>query len=501
MKFRITHNDIIKMVTEAMNRLDGRSMLMEIAAQDAYARFYQGKIPEKAYTRLMNGSDQMTPLHKLAADHVVPLYANKQTANANRLVRLVSDFWANANNETRQYVIKVCKDEAELLKSNPDYFKNAIVELSKMKSHSEGSYIERGFEVLYEDEQLRLTCTKSYSSSCRHYGKSHWCTASDQFGEYDGFRMFKRYSVSEKSVLIQFFIKQYPEETCQAQIGVRGKFGQICNWDDYAIYKSDLDKLLKNYGIELDDVFQKYIAPNLERLYKETVEIFADEEVYYRRKKAERIKKMIKNIVAATSSPACEEFARQRFASGERWSTSSDDGLFRGSVVKFGDMSYVYVTYQGKNETEENFLEAYYDDEEYYMGEYGVITTAIVFAFDSSGNIVNKYQGDLSIYNPVFLCITDRYSDELYDCVVNYVVKTSTGEVMLKNVEPVNLDSCDEYYWDLERDEPEEFDRLFNGDFQDGVWYVFANTKAKKAYGLNQETGQLLEIPYQSNWF
>ena len=240
MKINITHNDIMNMVAEVFTRLDNRSMLSEITAQDAYTRFYQGKIPEKVYQKVMMGADQMTPFHKLALDHLAQIYSQEKPARVPKIVGLVSKFWSNANNESRQYAVKVAKDEGDRLKADIEYFQNVVIELSKMKSHSEGSYIERGYEILFEDDNLRVTCTKSYSSSCRHYGKSHWCTASDQFGEYDGHTMFRRYTISSKAVLIQFVPKNSPEKTCQAQFEVKKKMsiGQICDWEDYQIYES-----------------------------------------------------------------------------------------------------------------------------------------------------------------------------------------------------------------------------------------------------------------------
>ena len=80
MKLHLTHNDIKTIVYETVNRLRGRGMLMEISTADAFTRFYQGKIPPKYYDALMAGADQMTPLHKMAADYLVQAYVEKKYA-------------------------------------------------------------------------------------------------------------------------------------------------------------------------------------------------------------------------------------------------------------------------------------------------------------------------------------------------------------------------------------------------------------------------------------
>ena len=500
MKIRITHNDILNMVNEVVNRLDYRSVLMEITSQDAYARFYQGKIPEKAYNKLMMGADQMTPLHKLAADHVVNLYANKQGRQATKLIGVVSKFWANANNESRQYAIKVCKDEADYLKSEPNMFLSAVTELAGMKSHSEGSYIDRGLEVLYEDDNVRITCTKSYSSSCRHYGKSHWCTASDQFGEYDGFNMFRRYTVNDKSVLVQFFIKSDPEETCQAQVRAsNGNLGQICDFSDYSMSTSSLSKHLDKYGVNLALVKQDYINPNLKRLFAETAEIVKDETVYYRRKKAERIKKLVAKLSRAVSSNEGAEFAQYILNQHSPYTSTSNDGTWRGFSKDLNGITVVDIQYMGKTQGERDFFENYYDDEEYGIDQFGVLTDSIVYIYKGN-NLLGKYPGDISIYNSKFIIITDRYDDELYRCTVNYVINTETGEVMLQNLSPINTDDCDSYIDDAANEYPDET-RNALGDYNYGEWFVFADTQRKKACALSNQTAKIVEIPYLSYYF
>lgn len=501
MKINITHNDIMNMVAEVFTRLDNRSMLSEITAQDAYARFYQGKIPEKVFQKLMLGSDQMTPLHKLALDHLVKVYSEQKPTRMPKIVGIISKFWNSANNESRQYAIKVCKDEGDRLKDNLGFFENVVTELANMKSHSESSYIERGFEVLFENDVLRITCTKSYSSSCRHYGKSHWCTASDQFGEYDGFNMFRRYTISNKSILVQFVPKEAPEKTCQAQFEDKKRMtlGQICDWQDCSVTERQLSEILeKCCSISLAVAYLKFIGPKIDRLYKETVEIGQDEKIYYVRKKAERLKTMAKKFTNSLNSADCENFAKKVFAEGKRGSIHSEDNVWRAfRLAGCVNPNFVNVTYEGKTQAEIDFIERYYDDEDYYIDEYGVINTNIVFLFDNNGNIIGKYVGHLSLCNKFFTFITDRYSDELYSCTANYVIRTDNGQVLFKNVIPCSTDECDSYFDDIG---DEELRTLFNDNFTYGDWFAVADAN-NNAYALSSRTGEIVKVPYNGYYF
>lgn len=501
MKLHLTHNDIREMVYETVNRLNDRGMLMEISTADAFTRFYQGKIPPKYYNALMAGADQMTPLHKMAADYLVQAYVGKKYAKMKSLVELVSNFWNTANNESKQYVIRVCKEEANSIKSDPDELRKIVTQLASMKSHSEGSYTERGFEVLYEDDKVIVTCTKSYSSSCHHYGRSHWCTASDQFGEYDGFEMFKRYTVQSRAILVQFVVKGHQSKTCQAQIMLyNSNYGQICNWEDDGMSSSELCKLLIKYGIDFHSINQNYIRPNVERLCRETKEIVDDEEVYYVRKKAERRKTMIRSIANAVNSQNCTDFAVNVFSRKEI--RCRRENGYAGWYELWEGVPIVYVRYDGRTTAEQNFLEEYYDDE-FDMAEElgGPLLCRMIFVFDNNGNITAKIPGEITIKNHKFAIITDIYDDYLETCKVTGVIMANTGEVILRNVKPIETGSCDDYIGDVQDKMPENVYKVnFEGNNRYGEWFVFGNNK-NNAYALSSKTGKLVEIPYDESWF
>lgn len=514
MRLKITHKDIMAMVSETINRLGYRTVLNEISTADAFERFYKDKIPTNVYEALMNGAEQMTPLHKLAADHIAKEYANNSRPTAaNNLAKVVGNFWNSASNEARQYAVKICKDEADELKKDKTLLYNTIMNLSKMKSHSENSYVERGFEILYEDEKLKVTCTKSYSSSCRHYGASHWCTASDQLGEYDGFEMFQRYTIEDDDILCQFIPKSVPELTCQAQFDtVRNKFGQICNWEDEGITTDQFEKLIKrNCDLDLNAIVSQYITPQAKRLFSETVDIVNDEKFYYEKKKAARLKQLKLTISNALKSQSCTEFAihtlkdfksnggKSSNTYGARNSWRNEDEKWRSFLEIHGGRIYVTVSYKGETEGVRQFQEEYYEDIWWSKEHYGNITWDMTFAFGDDGNVIGKFPGIISVENEFFLFITDIYDDEMNYANLNYVLKAPTAEVMFTNMHSVCDGDCDDYIDELRGNISDaQFKKLF-GNYSYDDWWIIYDDK-EHAYALSTETGNVVKIPFLEDW-
>ena len=198
-------------ITEQQAKRIVREMLLnEISSADAYAKFYSkgGKFIHKdIYDSLMNGTAVMTPFHKMMLDAFL---AGKVNAN---LMQFAGDIWRGASNDMKQYLIHAVEGDLDYITDTGGSIRIFLEKVSSMKSHSERSFNDRGYEVLYEDEGVKVTCTKSYTSSCKNYGNSHWCTASDIFGEYNGYDMFRNYTNDNGGgCLVQFICKKFHPE-------------------------------------------------------------------------------------------------------------------------------------------------------------------------------------------------------------------------------------------------------------------------------------------------
>lgn len=492
------------MVSEALSCLRNRAMLNEITTKKAYEDFYKDKIPEDVYITLMEGTTQMTPVHKLACDHIAKAYANGDEALAKKILLLIHNFWPAASQEARQYAVKVCKNSSETLAENVDVFIYKISTISKMKSHSEGSYIERGFEVLYETERIRITCTKSYSSSCHHYGKSHWCTASDLFGKHDGFEMFHHYTVDSQSVLIQFVIKENMGKTFQVQISVNGcEIINVNDWEDEILFVDEVQDTLTSVGENLGVIMSTVIRPNIKRLYNETCELYSDEAVYYEGRRRERVEGLYNRFLTALRSDKALDVATRAMRTK---TVIREDGFvaaFNPNFRNYSPLTFIDVGFKGLTNAEKNFYENYMTDDSCEIAyEFGIMPTEATYVFDSNGNFINVFIGDISIINEHFTFITDFEDEYLEECNINYVINTQTGQIMFKNVRPVSCDGCDEYFYDLaEKLGQNTVEDIIKGDFNDGEFFVIADVNKKCAYGLNQVTGMVVEIPYLENYF
>lgn len=285
MKFN--EKDIRAMVFESV-----RKLISEISVADAYQRFYSEKVPEHLYKLLMIGTETMTPYHKVVLDSYV------KGDMADRDVIEAGELWAKASNDAKQYLVKVAKEDKEYLLTSPWALRKFITKVGQMKSHTENSFSERGLEVLYQGDGVLITCTKSYTASHKTYGDSHWCTASDLFGRYNGFEMFSRYTEEEEEILVQF-INTADKERDSYQVGYSFydlTEEEIFDWSDKSCDISMVEKMLLRYGIVYQDFVNTVLKPNARRLWKETMENLGDEWEYYGRRRRMREEKIAKKM-------------------------------------------------------------------------------------------------------------------------------------------------------------------------------------------------------------
>ena len=367
----IRENDIRKMVSETARRI-----LSEISVRDAYQRFYQDNVPEKVYSALMKGTDLMTPFHKLMLDTYTKGDAtDEDLANAGNL-------WSNASNEARQYLVNAAKDDKEYYSENAWRVRSLIKKVGSMKSHTENSFNQRGLEVLYKDENVMVTCTKSYTASHKAYGDSHWCTASDIFGNYNGFEMYVRYTMDDgNNILVQFIdLTNKENNSYQVQYGVwRGSADEeeICNWYDKQCEIGSVIAMLKSHGVDYQQIKSEYIDKNAARLVEETRDNIADESDYYTRKRRVRERKVFKEIKKKYNSQdfRTKALAAIRDSMSKRHQVSFGEGVSYVEKVmnilslngnNSGEITYVAtVEYSGYDDGEQELINQLMD-EDYY---------------------------------------------------------------------------------------------------------------------------------------
>lgn len=283
---KISESEIQEMAKACVGRL-----ITEISTVDAYERFYKGKVSDSVWNTLMSGVTNMTPFHKAVLDIIVK---NGGEYSAFTLATHAAEAW-NKSIKGQQFLTNIAKDGYKVFDDGTalDEF---LIRFINKKYYSEAEYIDNGLVKLYEDEQWLITCTTSYSASKKHYGDTHWCTASDIFGRYNGFDMFKSYVLDDSdAILIQFANKSDRTLTFQAEYRGKEGFGTICDYYDKTMDGYDVQRRLLNTGESVEEVREIYdtMDENFDSLYRQTRRTVSEEEDYWKFKIEARIKKLL----------------------------------------------------------------------------------------------------------------------------------------------------------------------------------------------------------------
>ena len=272
-----------------------KTILNEISAIDAWNRFYKGKIDEKQYNILMGNVKQMDPFHRRVLDLLVKQKCSDET------VKLISDYWNKFDENMRQVAIEDSKDYNSIL-----HLVSCLKEISKQKFHTENQATDAGLVTLYNDDSIMVTCTTTYAANTKYYGFTHWCTASDLMGEYNGFTMFKRYVTSDfneedvDKCLIQVVFKKIDKssnEYCyQANMFENGNADIACDAHDGQVDFQEIYKVAKMFN--KDDLLKKVLASaNLKNLIEQTEDNLKHEAPFWFRRIKIKLANRINNFL------------------------------------------------------------------------------------------------------------------------------------------------------------------------------------------------------------
>ena len=438
---KLNRSDIYEMVKSCL------TMINEITSASAYERFYQDKIPQEKFLAFMGGQTDMTPFHKLILD----LYAKGIVDD--KVLTEAGNIWKNASNTAKQYIITWAKEDSERA-TNGESVINALNKIANLKGHSDQEYIDLGHEVLYEDNNVLVTCTKSYTASCNKYGDSHWCTASDRYGEWDGFEQFGSYTGF--GFLVQFIDKNSKPNDCyQAEFSEKwdslGTYTPscICNWFDKEANIQDITNMLSKNGIDYSELYSKYIQPNAQRLRDETHDNYFSETEFYNARERIKRKRLFKKVKGFLESKDTmnKVIAKVKTMLANKCDYERNDGieiqiyeennLVRNLNINTNNDNYVVgVIYLGDSAAEEGLIQKLYDDYDYDATD----NISRVLILDKNLNIMGKYKGFI---NPDFEKTGNLTA---IDCAAwpYVIVSTITGKpVFTKYIEDFDLAHVD----------------------------------------------------------
>lgn len=276
---------------------EGKEPINEITTVDAWNKFYKEKLPEELYKAVMNGTNNMTAYHKTALDLAINgMDRDIDKEDIPKLCARIGELWRQSSPDARKSMLDSAKE------SWTDYsLYNYLFRMSTISGrrfHTEKQACDAGLVTLYDGPRLLMTCTTSYAASKKHYGYTRWCTASDVFGRFNGFKMFQEYVEDDECVLIQLVDKSNPKEhSYQVAVSEDGAIEIICD-----VYDEQTDEEFLNEFIEeIDEHYTFYdltdeLNVDFAALLGQSMANINDEQYYWYKKIDQRIAKVKQDI-------------------------------------------------------------------------------------------------------------------------------------------------------------------------------------------------------------
>ena len=249
-----------------------KEILLEISADDAYEKFYSS-IPREDFDKIIaSNNGKFNALVKILLNGILDKTIFKKDAIE------TLNLYNSLENKFRIFVSNKIKnkeyDSVNDLISDVYCASNGKINVITQKE-----LYSNGFIKISEDEEYIATCTTNYASSHHFYGDSKWCTASDRFGQYDGFEYYSKYitntidydeddydednydvifwkdkNIKAEAVLVQFVKKDNRSKSMQVQMANYDHFLCGCFFND--------DPINEEY-------FFDYFVKNHEELFKQ----------------------------------------------------------------------------------------------------------------------------------------------------------------------------------------------------------------------------------------
>lgn len=285
---------------EKVNRHLGKTQpqtINEISSSDAYDKFYS-EIPQNIYSVIMSDTNKMTPFHKALLD-VTLNFVKHGTCERNILeyINRTKERYASLTPGQKQYCTQAIKDGMFGF-TNVHFDLNKILRMSeKYVEVTNKSQAKNGLVVLYNDDNIVVTCTLTYAASRHFYGNTHWCTASGINGQMSGYQSFRTYVKNEGGdyCLIQFVFKKLANEMYQGLFNAKGEPLDFKDFND----DGDLDTFngVVDYADSMvPNLYEDYVKPRIPELVRLTSEAYVKEEDAMRPKLVKKANEIISKL-------------------------------------------------------------------------------------------------------------------------------------------------------------------------------------------------------------
>ena len=312
-----------------------RLLLEATLASDVYNKYYKDIIPENIWNTLFEGCPTMTPFHRRVADTIarelktdrqrvengeVEEYFYEDILRHSLIVAQLAAEIYNSGEYAKQFIINTANEDFtayQYVSTLEDFLRKA----KNSKQFSENEFINNCLYKAYEDANLLVTVTLSYSASHKYYGDSHWCTASGIGGRWNGFDMFKSYvntgyNEENWNLLAQFVDKNDRMKSYQACINPEGRATTICNFMDRQKQWIDIED---HFGEEAANEALRVIMENYSTLIAKTAEMVKAEDTYYEFSNYQYVSHNIKKVTDKMKTKEFEQAVIDEYNEYGRW--------------------------------------------------------------------------------------------------------------------------------------------------------------------------------------
>lgn len=470
--FVLKEEELVSMVTEMVRSCV--TALNEISSSDAYERFYKNIVTPEQWEALMKGAPTMTPLHKVVLDLI------KNEGWDDELAELTIRAWNTLDGDGRKYLIDLISGAVSRNETWPKVkisVKNLLKHALETPYHTEVKFSDNGLVKLYEDDKILVTCTISYAASKKYYGDTHWCTASDITGRYDGFQMFWRYTEDDGGVLIQFVPKDNREKAIQVQFYEDGTDGDACDFFDRSVTLDEVIKLFESH--ETAKAVLKSIPYG--KLFDNTLQMVDYERRYWENKRSAYEYKMGKEIndsvmsggydkaflEHASDESANRSLAWHNFSAYESERASSE---FSKVCVTYDGYILYNIKVGGLNQKETDFIDSannVWDDMADSLTEYCFIVKAGGAEIGPDAKVIARFKGFFNRDEVSGgLARLTRYIYR-YDSFEHDIIRIADGAVVAKNIFESDFYKNVVFYQNTRE------------EYEDSIWYVLKSDDGK----------------------
>lgn len=323
-------------------------MINEVDANQAFDKWYNKCMSREDYDKILDGNPNPDKVYQFILNSV-----RDGKCDVDGAVEAVKTYKGITDSVVKQRIDNMIKNgEIETPYDIEDALKSFEFGVTSRKK-----WAKEGLVNIGTFGEWRVTATLNYEANNHYFGASHWCTASDRLGHYDGYTQFRNYT--NNSTLVQITNINDSTNAFQAQISInqyekdKVGFGTICDYEDHIQNSNFLHRVIG------DEAYNAITDYNTIKKLIELTKGLKDKEWKYQNSRAEYYQKK-RDRIELQRRLSYERMEREAKEYNDR------ENERKVSLVKEGFKRII----NGDKELYQRILNARYKSEDIYMSDY-----------------------------------------------------------------------------------------------------------------------------------